>query len=165
MRLMTKVAAGTLLGFGLFISLLLIAVLFRSEVSSQSAAGDWVCYADQPCYREIISQAPQDILLAVMLLGLPAMAIGSWMFWQGHCQYQQQQRDRLRSIFFNLLQDSNGHITAIRFAMAAGLDGRVAKTYLDDRAREFDAAYNISKEGNISYYFELEGSNPSWPDS
>lgn len=164
MRLITKVAAGTLLGFGLFVSLSLISVLFRSEVASQSE-GDWVCYTNQPCHREIVSQAPQDVLLAVILLGFPAMATGSWMFWQGHCHYQQQQRDRLRSVFFKLLQNNNGQITAIRFAMAAGLDGRMAKTFLDDRAREFDAAYNISEEGNISYYFELEGSNPSWPDS
>jgi hypothetical protein len=30
--------------------------------------------------------------------------------------------------------------------------------YLDERAKEFNAAFNVTEEGNFSYYFNLEGS-------
>lgn len=40
--------------------------------------------------------------------------------------------------------------------METELDGDAAKAYLDTRAKEFNAAYNVTEEGSFSYYFNLE---------
>jgi hypothetical protein len=42
--------------------------------------------------------------------------------------------------------------------METGLDGQTAKAYLDSRAKEFNAAYNVIEEGSFSYYFNVDGS-------
>lgn len=144
MRLITQIGAGTLLAFGVFVLGMGSVELLNPNAPAQDR---------------------EESLAAVLLFGIPSTAAGSWIFWRGHRQAQRRERDRLRTIFFNLLQQSNGQITALRFAMETGLDGKVAKTYLDDRAREFNANYNITEEGNITYHFELGGSNPASPNS
>ena len=66
-----------------------------------------------------------------------------------------REQERLRSTFFRLLQEGNGHLTVLKFAMTTGLEGEAAKSYLNDRAREFNASFNVSEEGKLSYYFDL----------
>ncbi len=144
MRLISRIAAGTLLFFGLFVLGMGTAELLNPDNPPQDR---------------------QDSLAALLLFGVPCTATGSWMFWRSYQKSQQQKRDFLRSSFFKLLQENNGHITALQFSMASGLDGRAAKIYLDDRAKEFDANFNVTTEGNISYYFEIGGSNPNLLDS
>lgn len=144
MRLITQIGAGTLLAFGVFVLGMGTTDLLNPNTPAQDR---------------------EESLAAVLLFGIPSTAAGSWMFWHGYRKRRLQERDRLRTIFFNLLQENNGQITALRFSMETGLDGKVAKVYLDDRAREFNANYDVTEEGNITYHFELGGSSPSSPDS
>jgi hypothetical protein len=97
----------------------------------------------------------EETLDALMVFGLPPTALSGWLIWSANRKAQQEKQDRLRTAFFQLLQENQGHITPIRLAMATGLEGHTAKAYLDDRAKEFNALYNISEAGNLSYYFEL----------
>jgi len=41
--------------------------------------------------------------------------------------------------------------------MVTGLTGEMAKTYLDERAREFSANFDVDDEGNLFYCFNLSG--------
>lgn len=61
--------------------------------------------------------------------------------------------DRLHSIFFRLIQAGNGYITVFHFEMEAQLTTTAAKQYLDEKAKEFDATFDISDEGVISCCF------------
>ena len=142
MKLVSKVVAGTFVGIGFLGSLGLAEELLNSQTS------------------------PEDRQEAVPALFVTAVmtATGSWMFWRGQRQYQQQQEHQLRELFFKTLEENNGRINAIRFAMLSGLDGKAAKAYLDDRAREFNAAYDITEAGTIAYYFELGNSRQLPPD-
>jgi membrane protease YdiL (CAAX protease family) len=133
MKRIKKITAGILLGFGLTISLAVIANLLS----------------------DVPAKDKQDAVTALVVLGLPLTAAGAWMFWRGHQQYQQQARAQLRTTFFKSLQAHNGRISLIQFAMESGLEGKEAKTYLDERAKEFNATYDVTEKGNISYYFEL----------
>jgi ribosomal protein L7/L12 len=137
MKLLTKVAVGVLLGFGLPLTLLATIAIFHPKSTSED----------------------RDNLIAVIFFALPPTALGSYLLWSGYQQNQQRERDRLRSTFFQLLQEGQGHINALQFAMRTGLEGQVAKLYLDDRAKEFSANFNISEEGNLSYFFDLGGAN------
>lgn len=143
MKRSSKIVAGTLIGLGLLGSLGFVEELIDPEESAEDKA--------------------EAVPGLVLTLGISAT--GAWMFWQGHRKFQQQERDRLRSILFHLLKENNGHVTALQFAMEAGLEGKFAKAYLDDQAREFNAAYNISEEGTVSYHFDLGNPNRQFPES
>jgi hypothetical protein len=136
MRLFTKIAAGTLLTIGIP-----IVVLTTLEITN-------------------LEQPPEDreaALAALIFLGLPPTLLGSWLIFNGVRHDRQKERDRLRQVFYNLLQESNGEITTMQFAIASGLTGDCAKQYLDERAKEFNAAYDVLEEGSISYQFRLKG--------
>jgi hypothetical protein len=134
MKLITKIAAGLLLSFGLPISLLAAVELCNPKTAAADKEG---------------------MVAALIIFGLPPSGLGGWLIWQGQRRWQQQEHDRLREIFFNVLKQSDGHVTPLQLAMETGLSGETAKAYLDERAKEFDASYNVSEEGNISYYFAL----------
>lgn len=130
--------AGVLLGIGLPITLLGVIQGFDSKAAAHDREG---------------------ALAALMLFGLPPTVAGGWLLCQGHDRDQQEMRDRLRSTFFRLLNEGGGHVTVLRFAMETGLDGATAKTYLEERAKEFNASYDVAEEGSITYYFNLGGRN------
>lgn len=143
MKLFTKIAAGTLLAFGLFVNVMATAELLDPENPSQEKEGG---------------------LAALMMFGVPATVAGSWMFWQGHRKFRQQEHQRLRAIFFQVLEENQGHINVLQFARATGIEGSEAKTLLEDYAKEFNATYNVTEQGNIAYYFEID-TNKHLPDS
>ncbi|NJR66280.1 MAG: hypothetical protein HC772_14665 [Leptolyngbyaceae cyanobacterium CRU_2_3] len=139
MKLISKITAGVLLGFGLVITLLAVVDLAQEDPESDDRSG---------------------AIAAFLIFGAPPAVLGSWMFWNGHRKYHRELSDRLRQTFFAVLKQSNGHITPIQFSMESGLDGTTAKAYLDARAKEFNANFNVTPDGNIVYYFELGGSDP-----
>ncbi|GAC1470556.1 MAG: hypothetical protein NVSMB70_15590 [Chamaesiphon sp.] len=54
-----------------------------------------------------------------------------------------------------MLKENHGHITVLRLTMEAKITASLAKQYLDELAKEFDATFDVSDEGVISYYFAL----------
>ena len=93
-----------------------------------------------------------------LLLGLPATVAGGWLRRRLKQQAEEETSDRLRSSFFRLVQEGNGNITVMRFAMDTKLSGEAAKQYLDEKAEEFNANFNVNDDGGVSYYFpELGG--------
>jgi hypothetical protein len=70
-------------------------------------------------------------------------------------QGQKEISDRVRSTFYRLVTEHNGQITILRFAMEAELSGQEARQYLDQRAKEFNATFDVLDGGNIAYHFDL----------
>ncbi|NET35693.1 MAG: hypothetical protein F6K19_27320 [Cyanothece sp. SIO1E1] len=97
----------------------------------------------------------EEALAAFWVLTFPATVAGSWLAWSMHRQGQKAECDRLQATFFRLLQAGNGTITTLSFAMAAKLNGRAARHYLDEKAKEFNATFKVSEEGGIAYYFAM----------
>lgn len=102
----------------------------------------------------------RNIVLASFMLGLPALAGSGWLMRNLQQQQQRQERDRLQGIFFQMLQQGQGYISILPFALQTQLDATEAKAYLDDRAREFQADFQVSDSGKVFYYFDLEGISP-----
>lgn len=95
--------------------------------------------------------------MAGLIFGLPLTGVGGWIAWGLYQQAQKEKRDRLQSIFYHLLKKGNGHITILQLAMEAKLTGTEAKHYLDEQAREFNADFNVSDEGDVFYHFNIGG--------
>jgi len=142
MILVKKVAAVVLIGFG---SLLLAVGLYA------------------PFNQTIAPEERASEFAACFAFGAPLTAWGTWIAWGLRQQHQKQLSDRLQAAFFSLLQQENGRVTPLSFAMATGLTGEIAKTYLDERAREFSANFDVDDKGNVFYCFNLSGM--SLPDS
>jgi hypothetical protein len=136
MKLSSKIFAGILLGIGVPLSLICLTAVINPKTSSQDREGS-------------------GILL--VLFGLPPTAWGGWVVWSGMSRAKREERDRLRETFFRMIEESQGHVTVLRFSMESGLEGQDAKHYLDERAKEFNAAFNVTEEGHFSYYFNLDG--------
>jgi hypothetical protein len=134
------IAAGILLGIGIPISILATVPL----LDQKTPPGD----------RE-------EAFGALILFGLPPIALGSWLVLSNHRRSKKAERDRLQALFYQLLREGNGHINALRFSMESHLSGSESKEYLDDRAKEFNAAYNITEEGKLSYYFDGDFGQPA----
>ncbi|MGL5061665.1 MAG: hypothetical protein ACRC62_16975 [Microcoleus sp.] len=72
--------------------------------------------------------------------------------------YQQQQKNklaRLDEVFYRLIQENQGRVTALDLAMNAKLPGEKTQQYLDDRAKEFAADFEVTEQGGILYYFQI----------
>ncbi|HYW22507.1 MAG TPA: hypothetical protein VE956_24995 [Nodularia sp. (in: cyanobacteria)] len=103
----------------------------------------------------IIRQEAEDRLLAGMILGIPLTAGGGYMFWGLRRRDEKELSDRLDAIFYHLLQTNNGRITVLQMAMEAKLPGKQAKEYLNQKSAEFNAFFEPSEEGDITYLFSV----------
>lgn len=134
MKLLKKVIAGFLLVFGVPFSLVAAAEILNPQTSPQDR---------------------EDSLAALLVLTLPATAIGGWMAWRLYKAGDKETSDRLRDKFYQLVKEGDGKLTTMRFAMAAQLSGEQAREYLDEQAKEFDATFEPLDDGGIIYHFHL----------
>ena len=94
-------------------------------------------------------------ILAVLLIATPFVA--AWWVWKQYHSKKRAQQSHLNSTFYQLLQDNQGRVTVIDFALKSNLTGLQAKQYLDQRAQEFMADFEVTEAGEIVYYFASLG--------
>ncbi|MFN5262218.1 MAG: hypothetical protein ACK5XR_08920 [Pseudanabaena sp.] len=93
-----------------------------------------------------------------IMLGVPALAAGTWIVWKEKKRQGDLAEVRQRQLEFNFLttlQANNGKITPISFAIANQLSLEESKQYLDKKATELNADFEVTEEGGISYKFYL----------
>ncbi len=91
------------------------------------------------------------MLMPLLRVLLPVL-IGWWV-WRRWLKAQQGQQDRLNEIFYQLLQEHQGRITVLDFAMTARVTAIAARNYLDTRAKEFAAHFEVTERGDVFYLF------------
>ncbi|WP_293089128.1 hypothetical protein [Okeania sp. SIO3B5] len=98
--------------------------------------------------------------LALLTLGLSwriftviTIASGVTWFVKRYQEKQKQQKDYLNIIFYQLIQENNGYITALDLAINSQLSGKIVQEFLDEQAKEFGAELEITQEGGLLYYF------------
>ncbi|MEP0870877.1 hypothetical protein NDA01_13800 [Trichocoleus desertorum AS-A10] len=130
MKLVKKIAAGILLPFGLAIVILTTADLLNKN-----------------------SPTKEGSATILVLFGLPSLGLGSWFIWDLTQKSQAEKLDRLQDAFYQLVEANGGKITVLRFAKEADLSGAEAKQYLEEKAKEFNASYDVNEQGDITYRF------------
>ncbi len=86
---------------------------------------------------------------AGLLGGVPLTAIGAWY----SIDTLIQRRAKLRSTFYALVEAQDGELTLLQYAKAADVSGKQAKAYLNERAKEFNATFEVDTKGGIIYRF------------
>jgi hypothetical protein len=106
------------------------------------------------------------LLLPICLTAVASFESGM-MFWTiattagmawAYKLYQQQQKNKLAhldSVFYRLIKENQGRVTALDLAMNAKLPGEKVQEYLDERAKEFAADFEVTEQGGILYYFQV----------
>lgn len=157
MKTAEKIASGWLLLLGLVFLLLPASTLDRGSNQNKNMP---------ICSTPDVNEA-RDSAIGGLILGVPSVLLGGWLALGAYRQGQQEKKaiaqqagDRLHSAFFELLQAGNGYVTILQFALEAQLTATAARQYLDEKAKEFDATFDVSNEGAISYYFP--GLNPAY---
>jgi len=140
MRTVARIAAVLLLLWGVPISMVGVAMMRDSDLETREAG-----------------------LPALMIFGMPPVAMGLGLLVWSRNGKLVGQSNRLKRSFFRLIQESDGKITVLRFAMETGLEGDEAKAYLDERAIEFNATFEATSQGAVAYVFDL--GQPELPDS
>lgn len=92
-------------------------------------------------------------VLVVALIAAPI--VGIWWLWQHYHQQRRSQESYLNSTFYQLLQENFGRVSVLEFALKTNLKGSEARQYLDQRAREFAANFDVTEEGEVLYCFPI----------
>jgi hypothetical protein len=94
-----------------------------------------------------------EVVTAGLILGLPLTGAGGWLWQQQRRQQQQLECDRIRQVFFQLVQTNRGLVTPLGLAIAAQINGDQARQQLDQWARQFDASFQVDDAGTVLYEF------------
>jgi large subunit ribosomal protein L7/L12 len=140
MKFFTKVSASCLLSLGLLCltaTASKLADLEDKEINTQDR-------------QEIRSDAFLGIGFSVSFL-----TQGGLMLWGLRHNHYKNLQQRLNSIFYEVLKADSGRITVLRLAMETQLSGEQAKQFLDKKAKEFNASFETSDKGDISYRFDV----------
>lgn len=93
--------------------------------------------------------------------GIPPALLGLGLSGYLYRQQRRQRQQALRNHFFRLLRQGGGYITVLGFAMEAHLSAERAKAYLDERAIEFNATFEVTQAGGMVYCFSDSPLNPA----
>ncbi len=160
MKTAEKLAAGWLLTLGfMFTTLSFSAVMEKNTMLEPIPPG----VEDAPDYQNIDAASTLDnTAINGLILGLPTSVLGIWLTMGLYRRSQQEKKalqeqtsDRLQSTFYRMIQEKNGSITLLGFAMQSQLPPADARKYLDQQAKLFNANFKVSEEGGISYYFDV----------
>lgn len=139
MKFIKKVSAGVLLSFG--------------SIFLMISAVEILTYNQKPTPQE--QQKAADTIIGGLVFGLPAIAYGGWLVWSMRKQHQKLLSDRLQSTFYRLVEENSGTISVLSFAKQAEISGEEARQYLDAKAKEFNATFDINPQGGVYYHFHV----------
>lgn len=100
----------------------------------------------------------EGAIAAIGFFGLPSVAIAAGLLvsWRQQQQRQQQQLSLgQEQMFLQLLQQHNGAMTVVDFALAANIPIEDAKAYLDQKAKQLDASFEVSDSREVVYRFPV----------
>ena len=162
MKTAEKLAAGWLLTLGFtFLTLSASAVAQINTMLKDIPTGD----NQQVVVDDVNTSALNDLQNTAtngVIFGVPTLILGTWLGVGLYLQernskkaLQQQLSDRLQAIFYDTIKQNEGRVTVLGFAMQSQLPPTVAREYLDDKAKELNANFQVSEEGSVSYHFDV----------
>ena len=139
MKLFQKISAGILIAVSLMIAVMMLGELANPKAKDKEGA-----------------------FAALIIFALPPGALGQFLIWNVLRTERKEKEalalkesDRLQSIFYLLLKKHSGELTPLLFAMETRLSAGEARTYLDQKAKEFEANFEVDDRGDITYRFNV----------
>ncbi|MEH2131169.1 MAG: hypothetical protein V7K86_11135 [Nostoc sp.] len=108
------------------------------------------------------AQEKQNDVAALTILTIPSTILGGWLSWSLVQQNRKQQallveseQKRIQLVFLELIEQNTGRITVLQLAKNAEISTQLAKQYLDEKAKELNADFEVNDDGNVLYRFSL----------
>ncbi|OCR02838.1 hypothetical protein BCD67_15555 [Oscillatoriales cyanobacterium USR001] len=95
----------------------------------------------------IVTLESWRFLVAIALIG------GLGWGWRRYQRQQQQKIGNLDEVFYRLIKQNQGRVTALDLAINAKSSGEKVRQYLDTKAKEFGADFEVTEQGGIIYCF------------
>ncbi|SRR5579883_552688 len=161
MKTAEKLATGWLLTLGFMLLTVSVSAFMERNAILQPISSS--TEEPQQDFRnlEAIPQL-ENTALYDLIFGVPTSVLGIWMASDLYRQSRQEKKaikqqtsDRLQSIFYRLIQENQGRITVLSFAMQSQLPAAAAKQYLDEQAKQFNANFKVNEDGGVSYHFDV----------
>lgn len=147
MKLLKKIAAGLLLSWGfvfLLVSISTLPTLLGKNVTPKA------------------KEDATNTVIGGVALGFPPAGLGIWLVWEMYRKSQKEKEgmeeaksDKLRGIFFRLIEENQGDISILRFVRETNLTVEEAQEYLDRQALALNGTFDVTEDGNIFYHFSL----------
>jgi hypothetical protein len=106
---------------------------------------------------QVLSSAPEVRLRwlgwAGLFGGVSLTAVGVWYGVDSFTQERRSRREHLQRTFYAMVEAHNGEFSLLQYAKAADISGQQARAYLDERAQEFNATFEVDMDGGIIYRF------------
>ncbi len=158
MKVAQKSAAAWLITLGL-----LFVAVSTSELFYQNTENSVIVPVDDTDFPTTNpTNQHEENALASLVLGIPNILLGGWLvlgLYHDRKKVQeiinQQKKENLQSLFYQILQENYGRVTILGFAMKSQLSAADAKQYLDEKAKEFNANFQVSESGTVLYHFEF----------
>ncbi|MGG6295799.1 hypothetical protein ACQ4M4_15530 [Leptolyngbya sp. AN02str] len=144
MRLLRRIISNTCLGIGGTCLILTLVLASEALLRNQTPAD---------------KKESTDAALGFLIIGVPGSLLGGWLAYGLRQDTQKQERDRLMQIFYQLVQQQQGVLSVMDFAIASGLSGDQAKAYLDEQANEFTANFQTGEDATVYYRFPTGAAN------
>ena len=160
MKTAEKLAAGWLLTLGfMFLAISVSEVIYKSE---QSSIPIYPVEEEQVFAPPNTNQESKDTIVGGIIFGVPSAILGSWLALGLYKQSRQEKKalkrentQQLQTQFYQMLLQNQGRVTLLGFAMQSQLPAAEAKKYLDEKAKEFNANFQVNEEGAVSYNFDV----------
>ncbi|KAB8316209.1 hypothetical protein SD81_023560 [Tolypothrix campylonemoides VB511288] len=168
MKTAEKLAAGWLLTLGfMFLSISASAVMQKHDMQKEilprwRPVAESLDISDQDFPNKPAMDVLNNTAFNGLIFGVPTSVLGVWLALGAYRESRQerkaikaQAKDQLQSTFYRMIQENNGRITLVSFAMQSQLPPATARQYLDEQAKLFNANFKVSEEGGISYDFYI----------
>jgi hypothetical protein len=93
------------------------------------------------------------VAFLLILFGLLPLSLGVAAIYASQYASAKIAREAIRDRFYQLLRRGDGRISLLGFSDATRLEPAIARQYLDGWARECDATFDVTDEGDIYYVF------------
>jgi hypothetical protein len=161
MKTAEKLATGWLLTLGFMFLTVSVSAFMERNAILQPISSSTEEPQEDFSNLEAIPQL-ENTALYDLIFGVPTSVLGIWMASNLYRQSRQEKKaikqqtsDRLQSIFYRLIQENQGRITVLSFAMQSQLPAAAAKQYLDEQAKQFNANFKVNEDGGVSYHFDV----------
>ena len=99
----------------------------------------------------------RSLLPFIILAGIIWGAYKLWQYWNQQQQKtaisSKEQQNKLISALYKIIQQHHGRVSIIDFAMTAKVTSDEAKSFLDAKAKEFLAEFEVTDSGDVLYVF------------
>jgi hypothetical protein len=123
----------------------------RPEKTSDNSSARYLAYAIGAVCTAGVAYSVLRVLLPSLRVVVPILV--GWWLWRRFRSRQQGQQEALNAIFYQLIQEHQGRITVLDFAMSTKLPAIAAREFLDARAKEFSAHFEVTEQGDTFYVF------------